>query len=249
MRATIKLVALTALRDRLFAGLFGILGVTIALSIFLGGAAVSEKYQLALVFAAGAGRFVIVLGLTVFAASHIQGLIETREVEAILARAVSRTKFVVSYWVGLSLLAIVLAGAFGLLIVFFAGETVGAFVWLGTLIAECVIIVAVSVFAGLMLERVTPAVLFTLGFYALARLMGFFIGIREAVDRTFYMNIVQRLMDFIVLFVPRLDLFAQTRWLVYGKVDSAGPFVALEVPLFLAIVLGAAVFDLRRKQF
>src|SRR4051812_15097015 len=122
MRATIKLVALTALRDRLFAGLFAILAVTIAFSIFLGGAAMSEKYQLALVFAAGAGRFIIVLGLTVFATSHIQGLIETREVEAILARAISRTKFVVSYWLGLSFLAVVLAGTFGLLITFFAGE-------------------------------------------------------------------------------------------------------------------------------
>ncbi|MGZ6252242.1 MAG: hypothetical protein ACXWM1_04150 [Candidatus Binataceae bacterium] len=242
-------MALTALRDRLFTGLFLLLGAAVALSVFLGGAAISEQLQLAIVLAAGTGRLILVVGLTVFAAFHVQALLETREIEAILARSISRAGFVISYWLGLSLLAVVLTGAFGLLIALATRFSAGALLWVGTLFGECTIILAVVLFAALMLERATSAVLFTLGFYALARLMGFFVGIREAVDPTFVMQVAQRGLDFVLLFIPRLDLFAQTRWIVYGAAGETMRFIGLEIPLFLALVLGAAVFDLRRKQF
>jgi hypothetical protein len=204
---------------------------------------------MAIVLAAGTGRLILVVGLTVFAAFHIQALLETREIEAILARSISRTGFVISYWLGLSLLAVILTTAFGLLIATATRFTPGAFLWAGTLLAECTIVLAVVLFAALMLERATSAVLFTLGFYALARLMGFFVGIREAVDPTVVMRVAQRALDFVLLFIPRLDLFAQTRWIVYEPIGQTTRFIGLETPLFLALVLGASVFDLRRKQF
>ena len=249
MKATIRLIMLTALRDRLFTGLFALLAVTLGLSVFLGATSVAEQLQTAVVFAAAAGRLILVLGLTIFAAFHIQALFETREVEAILARAISRGQFVVSYWLGLAALAVIVASAFGIAIIFFAGWSAAACMWAATLVAECAIVLAVTLFAGLMLERATSTVLFTMGFYALARLMGFLVAIRETTTSSFFSDIVKFSLDAVLLFIPRLDLFAQTQFLIYAdsRVDAA--FSIVQTGLFLALVLAASVFDLKRKQF
>jgi len=249
MKATIHLILLTALRDRLFAGLFLLLAACFALSIFLGGAVLDEQLQAALVFAAGGGRVILVLGLTIFAAFHVQGLFETREVEAILARAISRSQFVFAYWMGLATLAVIGSALFGLAIAVITEFNPGAILWAGTLLAECVIMMGVVTFAGLMLERATPTVMFTLGFYALARLMGFFVAIRQTTDDTPINILINRGLDAVLLLIPRLDLFAQTRWIVYGSEAIDLVMLATQTGLFLALILTAAVFDLRRKQF
>jgi len=250
VKATIRLVVITAVRDRLFAGLILLLAVSTALSVFLGGTALTEQLETATVFAAGAGRVVLVLGLTIFAALHIQGLFETREIEAVLSRAISRTRFVFAYWLGLACVAVALAAIFGAGILLVANFKAGAVLWAGTLMAECVIVMAVAMFAGLMLERATPTVLFTMGFYALARLMGFFVGIREiATEVSVATTVVKRGLDVVLLFIPRLDLFAQSQWLVYGAARIEWPYLGAQIALFLALVLAASSYDLGRKQF
>jgi len=249
MFATIRLVILTALRDRLFASLFILLAIITGLSMFLGGTSVSEQLQTAIVFAAAAGRLILVLGLTIFAAFHVQALFETREVEAILARAISRPQFVIAYWLGFVVPAMIVSGVFGLVIVFIAGWTGAAAVWAATLMAECAIVLAVTLFAGLMLERATSTVLFTMGFYALARLMGFFVAIRETATSSYFSDIIKSTLDAVVLFIPRLDLFAQTQFLIYADTRVDPQFPALQTVLFLALTLSAAIFDLKRKQF
>ncbi len=250
MKAIVRLVILTALRDRLFAGLIALLAMSAALAVFLGSTALTEQIETATVFAAGAGRVVLVLGVTIFAALHIQSLFETREVEAILSRAISRTRFVISYWLSLACVASVLAVIFGVGITMFISLKLGALLWTGTLVAECAIVMAVVMFAGLMLERATPTVLFTMGFYALARLMGFFVGIREtATDISAATGFVKRMLDAVLLFVPRLDLFAQTQWLVYGTGQLDLAYLGAQTALFLILVLAAASYDLGRKQF
>ena len=71
----------------------------------------------------------------------------------------------------------------------------------------------------------------------------------QTTDATPVNRIIDRGLDTVLLFVPRLDLFAQTRWIIYGpEADHAG-FLALQSAVFLAVVLTAAVFDLKRKQF
>lgn len=249
MSATIRLVILTALRDRLFAGLFLLLGVTIALSVFLGGTALLEQLQAAQAFAAGGGRAILVLGLTIFAAFHIQTLFETREVEAILARSISRVQFVLAYWLGLTVVALIVSGLFASLVVLSANGTAGAYLWAATLMAECVIVVAVATLAGLMLERATPTVLFVLGLYVLARLMGFFIGIRNVTEQSAVNQVVTRALDFVTLFIPRLDMFAQSQWIAHGSAGVDVMFFVVQTGLFIAVALAAAIFDLSRKQF
>jgi len=249
MKATIKLVLLTALRDRLFIGLFALLAAASAVAMFLGSTSIGEQLQSAIVFAAASGRLVLILGLTIFAAFHIQSLFDTREIEAILARSISHTQFIVSYWLGLAAVAVLIAVAFTLVVVFLAGISGAALAWAVTLVLECVVMLAVVVFSGLKLERATSTVLFTLGFYALARLMGFFVAIRETTTSSFFSDLVKHGLDAVALFIPRLDLFSQTEWLIYADSHVALGFPVLQSVLFVALVLAASIFDMKRKQF
>ncbi|TAL03158.1 MAG: hypothetical protein EPO08_04860, partial [Rhodospirillaceae bacterium] len=138
MTPTIRFVLVTALRDRLFASLFGLLMMTIAVAVFLGGGAVTESREMAVVYAAGGARVLVMLGLIVFTAFHVEKLYDTREIEAILARAISRENFVTSYWAGLAvvsvLLIIPLAAA-----VFVLGLSIeGAAYWSASIVFEAV---------------------------------------------------------------------------------------------------------------
>jgi hypothetical protein len=250
MIATIRFVVLTARRDRFVLALLAMLIVSTALSVFLGGTALIEQWSMAVVFAAGAGRAVLALGMVVFVAFHIQRMFETKEVEAILARSLSRTRFVLAYWLGFAVLTTFFVGVFSALLVMTAPSPLGAVLWGCTVLAEGLIITAVAVFAGVMLERATSVVLFTLGFYVLARLIGFFVGISQLSPRVGELGrLLDHAMNFIVVIVPRFDLFAQTNWLIYGPRDADILFFVLQSGIFLALVLSAAVFDLRRRQF
>jgi hypothetical protein len=57
-------------------------------------------------------------------------------------------------------------------------------------------------------------------------------------------------MDFISLFMPRLDLMAQTSWLVYGVGVSAHiPFILTQTIVYSLVLVLASLIDLHRKQF
>lgn len=248
MFATARFVVLTALRNRLFIGLIGALIIAGAIGLFLGSTALIEQVQAIVVFAAGAARLVLVLGLVVFVAFHVQNMIETREVEGILARALPRGSFVLGYWLGFATVTLAFVAPLALALWVVAPAGGGILLWGVTLLIECLIVVAVAIFSGLMLERATSCVIFSLGFYTLARLMGLFLSIRDFMPNLTGNRAFDAVVDALALIVPRLDLFAQTEWLVYG---ASGQFVApiLQGLVFLALVLSAAVFDLTRRQF
>jgi hypothetical protein len=248
MLATVRLVTLTALRNRLFAGLLVALMAATAISIFLGSTALIEHTQAVVVFAAGAGRVVLVIGLVVFVAFHVQSMIETREVEGILARALTRANFVIGYWLGFALVTCVFVAGLALALWTVAPTGAGVPVWALSLLLEGFIIVAVAIFSGLMLERATSCVIFSLGFYALARLMGLFLGIRDFMSVARDVKGSDYVVDGLALIIPRLDLFAQTEWLIYGQ-NSQLLFPFAQGVVFLGLVLAAAIFDLTRRQF
>lgn len=250
MIATLRFVFLTALRDRLFAGLFTLVAIGFSLAIYLGDAALVEKGQTTVVYAGGAARTVLVLGLIVFQAFHIQRLYETREIEALLSRAISREMFIVAYWAGFALVAVILAAPIIALVFLFQWSTEGAAWWALSLILEVFIIMAFAMFAGITFEKAVPAVFGTLGFYVLARLMNFFLAISETTVLEGVNVVAIPLTDFISMLLPRLDLFAQTRWLVYGPGETDSLLILVgQAALYIPLLLGAAMFDLRRKRF
>lgn len=57
-------------------------------------------------------------------------------------------------------------------------------------------------------------------------------------------------MDKLAIFVPRLDFFAKTEWLVYGMENSHElRLLLLQAAIFIPLLLVAAIIDFRKKQF
>jgi hypothetical protein len=250
MRAIIRLVFLTALRDRLFSGLFGLVFLVFGISLFLGNAAVLEQREMGMVYAAGTLRFVFVLGLAVFISFLTQRLYESREIEGILSRALPRSIFVFAYWVGFSLSAAILIVPVALILFYLYGFHIHTILWCISLLLECLVVLAFALFAALTIERATTTIFVTLAFYGFTRLIGFFLGIREATPDLGVNRYVNPMLDALGLIIPRLDLMTQSNWLVYGFDDSRFiPLVLTQAAVFIALALCAAAFDLGRKEF
>jgi len=250
MLPTIRFVVLTARRDKLFAALFGLLAVAIAAAAFLGGGAVTEQAEMTAVYVAGAARTILVLGLVVFVAFHIERLYDTREIEVILSRAYSREGFVASCWLGLAVVSLLLLAPVAAVVVTFSPSAIGAAYWSATVFAEYMVVLAFALFCALTMERAIPTIFATLGFYALARLSSFFLGMALHGKQGGINQVANPIYETIALLLPRLDLAGQTQWLVYGQIDNAVlGMIFVQAAVYSMLLLCAAMFDLRRKHF
>jgi ABC-type transport system involved in multi-copper enzyme maturation permease subunit len=250
MRPTLRLVLLTALRDRLFYSLFGLIAVALGVATYLGGAAVFEKLEMTAVYAAGAARAMVVVGLIVFVAFHVERLYDTREIEAILSRAISREKFVFTYWAAMAFVASLILAPIVALVLMISPSTAGAAYWGASLALETMIVIAFAVFAGCTLERAIPTIFASVGFYLMSRMMSFFVAIATSGDPVGLDHVTDTIIEAIALLAPRLDLFAQTRWIVYGSDGSDVTLLLIaQATVYVPLLLSAAMFDLRRKHF
>jgi hypothetical protein len=86
----------------------------------------------------------------------------------------------------------------------------------------------------------------------ISRLMGIFV---LAIDLPQdFMQIKNHLLPSILkiisLFFPRLDLFTQSEWLVYGVEDfSRIKLIALQAIIYISLMSFMSFVDFRRKQF
>ncbi|MCP4394224.1 MAG: hypothetical protein GY804_08190 [Alphaproteobacteria bacterium] len=254
MLATLKYVLITAIRDRLFIGLFALIALTTGIASFLEDATLTEQYEMSVVYAAASTRLVLVLGLLVFVAFHVQRLYETREIEAILSKPISRSAFVISYWLGLALVAIALAIPVIASVIYFVGEiNSGVCLWAASIIMESLIVVCIGLFCSLTIEKATTSVLTGIGIYMMARLASFFVAIfqsrPELLENEAARSISGIVMKSISAILPRLDLFGQTNWLLYGIDNVSWSLFFIQTAIFIPLLLLAAIFDIKRKCF
>ncbi len=255
MLTTVRYVLITAVRDRLIAALLLALVAGVGGAAFLAVSAMAEKREFGLAFGGELTRMILVLGLITFISFHIRRMYETREIEAILARPISRTTFVLAYFSAYALIALLLSVVAALLLmVVFAAEGPGLIQWGASLILESLIVVAIALFCAMTLESATASVLAALGFYALARSAAFFRAIAANHTATFdqpVLNDINRwIMEGIATLMPRIDLFGQSRWLVYGPGGGWGlRELVLQTAIYLPLLLAATIRDLHVKRF
>lgn len=250
MRAIVTFILLTAVRDRLFPGLAVLLSVTVSLGLFLGGTALNEQAETALTLAAGASRLTLALGIVVFIAFHVQRLFDNREIEALLARPLSRAVIALALACGYALVAVLPAAVIASLIALFAPDWSGFAPWALTLCLEAVLLALFALAAGLVFERAVPTTLASLGFYATARMMSFFTAIAaaETAGNSTGHAAMGKIVETVALLMPRLDLFARTAWLVDGAQASGWTTATVQALIYLPLLVVIAALDLGRKR-
>ncbi len=249
----IRYVLTGAMRDRLVVCLFALIAVGLSLSIFLGSAPVIEKGQFSVVFAAGGLRLAAVAGLVLFCVFFIRRSFDARDVDFILTRPVGRASFLLSHALAFSLIAVLLA-AFVALAVFFSVPPAlhaGFGLWTAGLAAELVIMVNAALFFAMVLSSPAAAGMAVFALYILSRLIGMILGIAvSGLSTSPALQVLAAAMEIISLIVPRLDLLAQSGWLIYGPGPEIGfGFILAQGLIYSGLLLTAALVDLARRQF
>jgi ABC-type transport system involved in multi-copper enzyme maturation permease subunit len=259
------------MRDKLIWTLLLMIATGAALANFMGGAAITEKEGFAIVFGSAGLRFLKVLGIVLFVCFYVRRAFETKEVEFLLSRPISRGSFLFSHAIAFMILS-VLATLAVVLSVYIIGrpDPAGLFAWGMSICVENMIMAIAALFFSMVLSSAAGSALATLGFYVLSRLIGTLIGISALAPKNWIFAVMNNVLDVISIIVPRLDMVGQTSWLVYG-VEGAGGFgflnragtyshfliehlgvcgfVLTQGFLFIGLLLSATAFDFQRRQF
>jgi hypothetical protein len=115
---------------------------------------------------------------------------------------------------------------------------------------ELIIMVNVALFFSMVLPSAASVSLAVLAFYVFSRIMGQLLGILDQGMSIAGFEYMSTIFQIISLIIPRLDLMAQTNWLVYGVFyDTSLSFIVIHGVGYSLFVSLAAVIDLVRRQF
>lgn len=246
----VRYVLTAALRDRLVLSLLVVMAVGASMAVFLGSAAIVESISFSVVFGAAGLRLAGAAGLVLFIVFYLRRAFDTKDVEFLLSRPVSRVCFLLSHSAAFMLLAA--------LVTLFVFGTVcalsprsfgdGHLLWGASLLAEYIIVVNAAMFFAMVLPSASTAALAIFALYFLSRIIGQILGIIEA-GISANVALLNMAMHTISLIIPRLDLLAQSSWLIYGGEHIGYGFILLQGVLYSALALSAASVDLLRRQF
>lgn len=242
-----------SIRDKLVLSLILILAGAISLSIFIGSSAVSEPDAAVLTFIASSARFLGVISLILFTVFYIRRAFETRDIEYLLSRPISRISFVTSNLLALSILSMMFTAFIVVGVYIFSYSFIdyeGMVLWAISLCLEFMIVAYAAFFFSMVLSSAVSSTLATLCSYVLARMSGQILGIIDAGGHSDVFKILSKIMEASSVIVPRFDLFSQSAWLLYGPDTNISMlFIMLHGGLFLFLIACASIFDLLRKEF
>lgn len=252
-RPLVKYVLLASVRDRIFLSLFVAIVLGLAVSAMFGASAVTETDSFASVYSAGGLRLVGVVALVLFVAFYVRRSFDSRDVELLLTRPIGRVSFVLSHFVAFSLIAAIVSLPISLAVLTFGVDPFSPawMLWAFSLLCEYVLMANTVFFFSLVLSSASMSAISAFGFYTLCRMIGEILGITTRGLAFDGYRFLSDTMHVIAFFIPRLDLMAQTSWLVYGlSADGVGAFfVFAQTLLFCMVLFFATATDLVRRQF
>lgn len=241
---------LEALRNRLSWLFAVVLLAGIAVSGFLNEMALTEKLEIQLALLGSLLRFAAVFILATFVVTSMVREFNDKGLQLVLALPLPRGAYLFGKLTGFALLAVMPALLFGALTALLA-PPLQSVIWTVSLIIECWIVIAFSVLCVLTFNQVMPALSAAMGFYLLSRSVTTLqmIGHQPLADNTASQRIINFMVDSLASLLPHLDSFTRTDWLVYNTGDlHALVLLAGQGAIYLALLSGAALFDIYRKN-
>lgn len=241
---------LEALRNRLMwlVALVAIAGI--AISGFLQEIAITESGQIQVALLAAFLRLSAAFLIATFVVTSVVREFNDKGLELLLALPLPRAGYLLGKLAGFAALALVPALLFGLLASFFT-HTEQTLLWTASLICELWIVAAFSLLCVLTFNQIMTALSAVMAFYLLARSISALqlIGQGSLSENTLSQQVLNFVINAIAVLLPRLDEFTRTDWLVYhsGTWGALYPLLA-QTAAYLALLTGAALFDLYRKN-
>lgn len=253
MNSILRYILLTAIRDRLYIGLFVALVASFSFSIFLGTTALVEQQQTTAAYVAGSSRAILAIGMILFVCLSVSRAFENKEVEFIISKAISRQRFVFAYLAGFSFAALLVF--LPLILAIFAitnSNNFGLLIWAISLFFELMILISFALLSSLILKNSFSAIMASFGFYIISRLMGVFVMAIDlpqdfAQTKNHFFAATLKILSAVF---PRLDLFGQSSWLSYGVSDFGNLWlILLQTAIYLPLMIFMAFHDFKKKQF
>ena len=241
---------LEALRNRLswLIALAALVGI--GLSGFLNELAITESRQIQVALLAAFLRFAGVFLLATFVVTSMLRELNDKGLELLLALPLPRAAYLFGKLLGFGALALLPAALFGLLTLFFTAPAQSA-MWTLSLLLELWIVAAFSMLCVLTFNQVMASLSAVMGFYLLARSIAAMqlIGNDPHGVHSASQNVIGFVINSISAVLPHLDQFTRTEWLVYQSGNWSMLLILLaQSAIYLALLGGAALFDLYRKN-
>ncbi|MEZ5823239.1 MAG: hypothetical protein R3C97_00360 [Geminicoccaceae bacterium] len=268
MAALIRYFLTRAIADRLItAWPFMLTGIG-ALALGVGQAMMAEQGEASITFLAAGSRLALVLLIVAYTSIWIARDFESKEIELLTSRAASRLDLLLAMLVTILLLAAAMAAPLPLMALLFGLFAArghrpldGLVLWTVTLAIEAALAGTLALFVSLALPNPVIAMSVTFGWYLLARLSGTLLGTagiagegQEALIAPAGSGDAGMVLDagmhLLALVLPRLDLMAQSDWLVHGPATGTALFpTMLQCLVHGALLATAAFIDFRRRAF
>ena len=254
MKTILKYILLSAFRDKLFITLFLSIIFSFALSNLVGFTALSEEGQMQTIIFASTSKIILMFGMIIFICFHINKSFENKEIPFMLSKNISREMFVFSYWIGFNFISIILLFLMSIILFLFCSiNTLGAIQWLVSISFEIMIVSTFAILSSLIIQSAIFSIFLSSGFYIIAKMMGFFLNAflitPDSKVLNFLITLSNYLLQIISSIIPRLDLFGQTRWLIYGPDYHMFNIIILQSLIYIPIIFFMAFYDFKKKQF
>lgn len=241
---------LEALRNRLSWLVLIVALLGIGLSGFLNEMALTESQHVQVALLAAFLRFSAAFLLATFVVTSMVREFNDKGLELLLSLALPRAAYLMGKLAGFACLAVLPAILFGALTLFFSSPE-QSLLWTISLICELWIVAAFAMLCVLSFNQIMAALSATMGFYLLARSVTALqlIANDAQIDSSHSQQFMAMVMKAISVVIPHLDQFTKTEWLVYqtGQLSDLRSIV-LQSSICLCLLLGAALFDLYRKN-
>ena len=118
---------------------------------------------------------------------------------------------------------------------------------------ELIIISSFAILSSLILKSAVSSVLGCFSFYIISRIMGFAVStiiIPAKLNNINFNVAIEMSLKALSSLLPRLDQFAQSKWLIYGNMDaSIFTLITSQSVIYISLILLMSVIDFNKKQF
>ena len=219
-------------------------------AFFLGSNAVVETQEAKIVYTAGFSRVAIIAGFLIFIIFYIKQMFENREIEVILSRSISRTKVLIAMFFGFSVVLLTLIIPIITVLIMLKTNLINTIIWCCSVYFEGILVISFALCCSLILNSFIHSLSACFVMYISGRIIGNFTAYLTLSTSTELTAILGSVLKVLSLFIPRLDLFGKTSWLIYGdfSLNDIVLFTS-QALVFCSIFLCIASIDLKRKNF
>lgn len=237
-------------RDYVFVGITFITFLVSLFGIFIGSNAVVEANEAKIVYTAGLSRITIIIGFIIFITFSIKRMFDNHEIEFILSHSISRNKILISMFCGYSIILVSLIFPIMLLLILLQAKIINILFWTFSVYMEGLLVLSFSLCASLILKSFFQALTGSLFLYLIGRTIGNFVAYITLSAEFSFQTILANILKVLSIFIPRLDIFGKTSWLIYSNYSmSSFLLFTVQCVIFCSIFLLIAIIDLKNKEF